>query len=648
METQYTGSRVTRPSVAALTLAIFCAVLLHERVYDDFERQRVRVARGEQFSTLGTVAVPLPDLSGLAGQPAALILRLANEGPTTRVARVAIGGAILGDVSLAPGRETRADLAVPDGGALSDAAVTVTSDGDGWSLAYIEVANIHGFSGAPIELVVTPAAARPTDRPGVLPALVLFLVLLLLPGIPGGVIGHRLARRAHLAVASLFLLFLVTVLIAPWVSDFAVLLAARTFVLCLAVLYFPMLRVIVMSVIRTVASTRTLRRVSGQVWAHRILVLYVASAGLFISSIAQWYEPETGLTVLIRFGEAFEDRVLPSVRAVPHFVEPDSAGYDGQFYAQLAVDPFLRDPAIGEALDSPAYRARRILFSWTAYVLGLGQPRWVLQAYAAQNVLVWLVLGWLLCRWFPPRDLRNLGLWFGCMFSHGVVISVITAVPDGPSMLLLALSVIAIERGRARGAAGLVGLAGLAKDINLLWSAVLIVPDGLKRYGLRDLCVWGVLLGGPVSVWMLYLLAGSHEFGSFAGVRNFGAPLTGYVEKWSVTVAELRDGGWDTFARFNLLALIAFTTQAVVLVAVRDWRNPWWRAGVGSVVLMMFLGPAVWEGYPGAVTRVLLPMVFAFNAVLPRTRWFWPLFVLGNLSVLPALEALRVPFWYYI
>ena len=94
--------------------------------------------------------------------------------------------------------------------------------------------------------------------------------------------------------------------------------------------------------------------------------------------------------------------------------------------------------------------------------------------------------------------------------------------------------------------------------------------------------------------------------------------------------------------------MIGFTTQAVVLLFVRDWRNPWWRAGVGSVVLMTFLGPVVWEGYPGAVTRVLLPMTFAFNAVLPRNHWFWPLFFLGNLSVLPALEALRVPFWYYI
>ena len=46
----------------------------------------------------------------------------------------------------------------------------------------------------------------------------------------------------------------------------------------------------------------------------------------------------------------------------------------GQFYVQLALDPLLRDPAIEQALDNFPYRSRRILFSWTAFLLDLGQP----------------------------------------------------------------------------------------------------------------------------------------------------------------------------------------------------------------------------------------------------------------------------------
>ena len=615
-------------------------------MYEDFEPQRLRVVRGQRSNAQGTITVQLPDLSPLAGQPAALVLRVSNERPATRVLRVAVNGTAVAEVALAGDRETRVDLVLQNSDALSPGDdLTLASDGDGWLLTFLEVANIHGFSRGVFEFVVVPASARAADRPAVLLPLTVFAVLALFPGIPLGTLRNRFARGAYLVLESLVVLFLTIVLVAPWVSDFGVLLAAHTFALCVVPLYAPALPAVARSAIGFTRSA--LPRVLAPVWSRRVLVAYLALLALFVTSITKLHEPEAGMTVLIRFGGQFEDRVLPSVRAVPRHVEENSAGYDGQFYAQLAVDPFLRDPALGDALDAPAYRARRIFFSWTAFLLGLGQPRWVLQAYATQYVVLWLLLAWVLCRWFPPRDLQSLCLWFGCMFSHGVVISVIAAVPDGASMLLLALSVLAIERGRARRAAGLVGLAGLAKDINLLWSAVLIVPDGLKRYGWRDLCLWGLMVAGPLSLWMLYVAA-SLDFEDLGGGRNFAPPLAGYLENWSLTLAALGDEGWDSYARLSLYAMIGLTTQGAVLLAVRDWRNPWWRAGVGSVVLMTVLGPAVWEGYPGAVTRVLLPMTFAFNAVLPKNRWFWPLFVLGNLSILPGLEVLRVPFWSYI
>jgi hypothetical protein len=327
----------------------------------------------------------------------------------------------------------------------------------------------------------------------------------------------------------------------------------------------------------------------------------------------------------------------------------NSSGYDGQFYAQLAVDPLLLDPAIDDALDVPTYRARRILFSWTAFLLGLGQPRFVLHAYAMQNIVFWLLLALLISHWFPPRDLQSFCLWFGCMFSHGVIISVRWALPDGPSMLLLALAVLSIERGRPLRATCLVGLSGLAKDINLLWIAVLIEPHGAHRPRWPALCVRALLVAGPLSMWMFYLWIGNHEFRSLVGDSNFAAPFTGYVTQWSITLSELREDGWASFARFSLLTLVSLTTQFIVLLSSRAWSNPWWRTAMASCMLMVFLGPAVWQSYPGAVTRVLLPMTFAFNVVLPRNRWFWPLFVLGNLTVLPALHAIQAPIlWQFI
>jgi hypothetical protein len=48
----------------------------------------------------------------------------------------------------------------------------------------------------------------------------------------------------------------------------------------------------------------------------------------------------------------------------------------------------------------------------------------------------------------------------------------------------------------------------------------------------------------------------------------------------------------------------------------------------------------MWDGYPGAFVRVLLPTTVAFNVLLPASRWSGPLFVLGNLPVISGLALL--------
>ena len=685
-----------RKWLPAVVLAGGCAAVLHTSVYTDFERVRFRVVTSPQTARAGAVVVALPDLTRLAGQPAALVLRLTNAGETTREVQIAAGGEVLGEARVPPGREIQVDLSVPDGAVLADpTGVELTAAAGEWSLNYVEVANVHGYSTGLFEFHITPAARRP-QRLGAVASVPAFGLLVALYGLRWRRIAHQRSRNVHAAAAVLVGSFLAAVFVLPSVSRFAVHLATHTLLVCLVVLYYPALAVLSRDVLLEFGrvlelalhatgvflnrvykpagllwgvllyhATRAVRWVWARryeaawaarwVWARRIPVVYAAAIVLFGSSIAKWYEPDTGLTALIKFGERLEHRRLLSVSAIPRHIYADSVGYDGQYYAQLAVDPLLRDPGIGVALDAPAYRARRILFSWTAYLAGLGRPAWIVHAYAVQYVVFWLVLAWVLCRWFPPTSVQNLGLWLGCLFSEGLILSVLNTVPDGPGILLLALGVAAMERGRTNRAAWIVGIACLARSTNVLWSPMVVGADDVRHRVWRGVLLRGLLVAGPGAVWGAYLLLGDHGLGGFAELagganahRNFGLPFSSYMAKWSTTVAELHEAGWDSYARFSLLALIGLTTQVVVLLAVRDWRNPWWRAGIGSIVLMAFLGPAVWEGHPSAVTRVLLPMVFAFNAVLPRTRWFWPLFVLGNLSLLHSLEVLGVPFWRYI
>ena len=96
------------------------------------------------------------------------------------------------------------------------------------------------------------------------------------------------------------------------------------------------------------------------VWTRRLC--HAAAAGvilLFLSSVARFYHPVTGFTVFIGLPEG-HDYEVPALRAMPHADGPH--GYDGQFYAQLALEPLL--PAL-EDEGNPELADFRRRFWWT-------------------------------------------------------------------------------------------------------------------------------------------------------------------------------------------------------------------------------------------------------------------------------------------
>ncbi len=141
---------------------------------------------------------------------------------------------------------------------------------------------------------------------------------------------------------------------------------------------------------------------------------YWIATGLFAALVLAKFSPATGFTSLIRFGESWQERRHSAIQGLPLATVPASNGYDGQFYAQIALDPLLRSPELANVLDAPTYRARRILTPATATVFGLGDPWWTLQAYALLNVFCWLGLGWLLHRQLDPEDKFAFARWVGC------------------------------------------------------------------------------------------------------------------------------------------------------------------------------------------------------------------------------------------
>ncbi len=388
-------------------------------------------------------------------------------------------------------------------------------------------------------------------------------------------------------------------------------------------------------------STRPLRT------ALTVLVVCLLSA-FVVRTYVQAYDPVYGWTKLIFFGQDFAAHTLPRLQNVKHYTETSEGGhggYDGQFYAQMAIDPSLRDPTFLQSLDMPAYRARRIGLPAAAFVLGGGKPRRVLQAYALGNLLFWFVLLGALCRLLRPRTLPALLCLAGACLCSGTIASMERSLIDLPAAALL-FAGLALG---SLGGYGLLAAAALTRETSVLGAAGFW--DG--RLPWREGGSWRRLFAAataavvPLGLWLLYV---NHHLGhdTTAGIGNFALPLQAWGERLVEQIHRLsaqKDGPfWSNlftgdwiythYPTYELTTLLAVFFQGLFLALRPDWRSPFWRVGACYVFLGTVLGPSVWDDTTAAA-RVLLPLTVCFYLQLARQRgwWFWVFFVLGSLSV---------------
>ena len=368
---------------------------------------------------------------------------------------------------------------------------------------------------------------------------------------------------------------------------------------------------------------------SGRISRALCTTMAVALVVCFLGVMARYYHPGTGFTSLIGFPSG-HDYEVSALRAVPHYDYDGIGVYDGQFYAQLALDPLLRKAETDRAMDLAPFRARRILFSWTAYAAGLGRPAWILEAYALQNVVAWLLLAWLLARWMRPSTPRGLAAWAACLLSHGLLWSVRFSLLDGPSLVLTAVAVRLAEDGRPLASAAIAGINGLGRETNVIGGLAQPLPRSVRDW-LR-LAAMAIVVALPLVVWEDYLysiyrsniLSGVGGQTSRPGVE-FGAALVQAVRGRRL---------------FDLCILGSLGVQAIYVVThLRRAGEAWWRVAAGYVLLLLLLDSVLVSPSTGAITRVMLPLTVGFNALLLREEkggHFWPWLALGNLHLLPA------------
>ena len=361
---------------------------------------------------------------------------------------------------------------------------------------------------------------------------------------------------------------------------------------------------------------------------HRLI--RVALVLFFAWLAGRFWHPHYGFTRFLMMDTASAAATLPELRAAPIFLYPD--GYDGHYYAQLAARPAVNDQALAASIDALPYRARRILLSWTAWAVGLGDPVAAVRAYAWLNLALWGALAALLWRLLPCKGWRETAAWAGVLFSAGVLHSVRLALTDLLALLLVA-GAVALAASQRRGwAAVLLGLGGLARETALLGAVTLLPTGRATKTEWTKIAGWGALAAAPLAAWLWYL--GRQLGWSEPGVGNFMLPVAGFAGKWLEAVRRLNSEPDHYLALTTLLAQVGLTVQVFYLFTRPIWRDHWWRLGAVFAGLMLVLGTAVWEGHPGAATRVLLPLCLAFNLVAVRARAAGLILALGNLSVL--------------
>ncbi len=119
--------------------------------------------------------------------------------------------------------------------------------------------------------------------------------------------------------------------------------------------------------------------------------------------------------------------------------EPNSAGFDGQFYHYIAHDPLLKT-GLASYVDSPRLRYRRILIPGLAYLFAAGRQQAIDPAYFAV-VLAFVFLGaWWLSR-FAVRGGRH-PAW-------GLLFLLIPATLAGIDRMVVDIALLALWAGYA-------------------------------------------------------------------------------------------------------------------------------------------------------------------------------------------------------
>ncbi len=376
-------------------------------------------------------------------------------------------------------------------------------------------------------------------------------------------------------------------------------------------------------------------------WVRLVLILLCAL--IPTAFVAKQYENRHDLTQLILFGENDQARELPEVKALKPAVD-SPGGFDGQFYAQIAIDPSLNRFVSQKVIEHPYYRCQRIVLPALAYVLGHGSPPAILRAYALLNLPFWYVLFASLLWWVRAVSARSLLVVFAIVLTTGSLISIQRSLTDLPTATLGFLSLSLSDLP----AALLISIAILTKPTAGLFLTRYLLPLPKTLAELTRKAGAGLLALVLPALWIIYLHYMIMDRGSKTG-KNLAFPFSDWSQRivtswqeWASMPVDFQPYAithWE-WNLFEFLALMSMTFQAAFLLLRPRWNHPVWIMGSGFAVLFFCLSTANFVEQI-AYTRTALPLTIAFNLLLLESKrgpLFFLYFIAGNIGLLCSLH----------
>ena len=171
----------------------------------------------------------------------------------------------------------------------------------------------------------------------------------------------------------------------------------------------------------------------------------------------------------------------------------NSAGYDGQFYYRLALNPFTSKASdFGIRLDKPAHRQQRILYPFIVWLISCGHAAYVPFLLIVVNLGALCLIGWF--GGVYAQTMKRHALW-GLVFSlyPGFILSLARDLTEILEIAMLMGGLLFIRKGRQVFAAIFLTLAVFAKETALLVPMVLFISHvSFKEKKVAD--QWGKMV----------------------------------------------------------------------------------------------------------------------------------------------------------